>query len=115
MPLPTATAIHDFMKHRIVASRDMDQLQQKKDSKAKDVLLITSGFNEDEASQLLKDIKEQHPTIKPETVGNTPIDAVPIEILHATKWILGYNNFPKPEQPEARIFTTVFGGSESFI
>ena len=93
----------------------MGQLQDKKDSKAKDVLLVTSEFNEGEISKLLKDLREQHPFIRPEIVGNTPMDKVPPEILHATKWILGFNNFPNPEQVPNLEFVQLFSAGANHL
>ena len=80
----------------------MGQLRAKKgskpSSKAKDVLLITSEFSAGEIAKLLEDLKTRYPSITPELVGKTPLDEVPCETLHNTKYILGFNNFPMPEQ-----------------
>jgi phosphoglycerate dehydrogenase-like enzyme len=66
-------------------------------SKPKDVLLVTLEFSVDETSQLLKIIK-QHPHIKIKILGKSSFDSLPPEILHATKYLLGVDNLPTPEQ-----------------
>lgn len=97
----------------------MGQLQDKKDSnsssKAKDVLLITQEFSEGEIQHLLKDLQEQHPSLRPEIVGKTPFDKLPKETLRATKYILGFNNFPMPEQVPNLEFVQLFSAGANHL
>jgi len=97
----------------------MGQLQDRKESgsssKAKDVLLITHEFNPGEIQHLLKDLHDQHPSIRAEIVGDSPLDKVPKETLQATKYILSFNKFPKPEQVPNLEFVQLFSAGANHL
>src|SRR5271170_6475160 len=101
----------------------MGQKQDKQDSipshtsssKNDGILLVTSEFNAGEISKLLKDIKQQHPLIKVEILGKTSIDSLPHETLRATKYLLGYNNFPSPEQAPNLQFVQLFSAGSNHL
>ena len=84
-------------------------------SKNKDVLLVTSEFSVGEVSKLLKDLKQRHPHIQVEILGKSPIDSLPPSTLNSTKYLLGFNNFPTPEQVPNLEFVQLFSAGVDHI
>jgi phosphoglycerate dehydrogenase-like enzyme len=92
----------------------MGQIHKTRDksSKPKEVLLVTSEFSFGEIEKLLKDLKQQHPHLQVEILGKKSFDSLPPELLKATKYLLGYINFPTPEQvPNLRLVQLFSAGA----
>jgi phosphoglycerate dehydrogenase-like enzyme len=80
----------------------MGQLENKKDSSsgatAKKVLLVTTELAAGQSSALLKDLETLRPDIHVEFLDKRPFDELPPGILENTRYLLGFSNFPAPEQ-----------------
>src|SRR5208282_196581 len=96
---------------------NMGQIHNRRDksSKPKQVLLVTYEFSFGEIEKLLKDLKHQHPHIQVEILGKKPFDSLPPETLQATKYILGFNNFPTPEQVPNLEFVQLFSAGANHL
>lgn len=53
--------------------------------------------------------------MKPEIVGDTPIDKVPSDTLHATNYILSFNSFLMPEQFRNLEFVQLFSAGANHL
>jgi phosphoglycerate dehydrogenase-like enzyme len=70
-------------------------------SLSKDVLLVTDEIQPGEIAKRFKELglHERYPNIHVEILPNdSSLDSLAPETLRATKYLLGFNNFPKPEQ-----------------
>jgi phosphoglycerate dehydrogenase-like enzyme len=93
----------------------MGQLE-KSPSKDKDVLLITGELLTGSISHLLHDLHERYPEIKVEIVTkDKPLDSFPEETLNATKYILGFANFPRPEQVPNLKYVQIFSAGSNHL
>jgi len=85
-------------------------------SKGKDVLLITTELLTGQISHLLHDLNERHPEIKVEIVTkDTPLESFSQETLKATKYLLGFTNFPRPEQVPNLKYVQIFSAGSNHL
>jgi len=77
----------------------MGHLNKKLPKGRKPILLVTRSLSENEKKQLLEGLKSKHPNIQVEFLGKDgSINDVPADRLKATRYVMGYNKWPEPEQ-----------------
>lgn len=84
-------------------------------SKDKDVLIVTTELLTGEISHLVRDIAKQHPNIHVEALGKRSLDSLPKETLLATKYLLGFNKFPQPEQVPNLEYVQLFSAGSNHL
>jgi phosphoglycerate dehydrogenase-like enzyme len=84
-------------------------------SGSKDILIVTTELLTGQISHLVKDIAKKHPNIHVESLGNKSIDDLPKETLQATKYLLGFNKFPKPEQVPNLEYVQIFSAGSNHL
>lgn len=93
-----------------------DNRQSSSTDSQKDVLLVTQAHLADRYINGLNDtLAKQHPRIHIEHLGDRTFEEVSAETLQATKYLLGFNRFPTPEQVPNLEFVQLFSAGANHL